>query len=263
MYRIYCLIKFLLYFIKGNKIVCTTDSKVVLSHNSMKRTTIRLRNGSSLVIGKNVSFDNVNIDLNATTVVIGDNSVFQNVTIFGENSKCDIGEYNIFSNGEMPAKVPLLLRDSTLIIGHHNRFRCGKIWVRFGGCLNIGNYNNLNESSELRCDELVNINNYNQCSYGVKIWDTNTHCSYAPEVRRKITVESFPMFGKEHEHPRTKPINIGSDNWFGMNVILLKGTIIEDRTNVGLNTIIANKQIPSDSTVVTNVELKILDNKNK
>ena len=61
MYRIYCLIKFLLYFIKGNKIVCTTDSKVVLSHNSMKRTTIRLRNGSSLVIGKNVSFDNVSI----------------------------------------------------------------------------------------------------------------------------------------------------------------------------------------------------------
>lgn len=263
MYKIYCLARFFFYYLNGNKVVLSHDSRTVLSRVKMRKTTIRLHNGSSLFLGKNVSLENVNVDLNSTTVVIGDNCSFKNVTIFGENARCTIGEYNIFSSGEMPANVPLYLTNSNLLIGHHNRFRCGKIWARFGGDLNIGNYNNFNEYSELRCDEYIKINDFNQCSYGVKIWDTNTHCTYAPDVRRNLTKKSYPLFGEEHERPRTKPVSIGSDNWLGMNVILLKGSTIGDRISIGINTIISNKKIPSDSTVVSDVKLKILEKKDK
>ena len=46
-----------------------------------------------------------------------------------------------------------------------------------------------------------------------------------------------------------------------MNVILLKGSSIADKTNIGIGTIVSNKVIPSESTVVTETKLKILSNK--
>ena len=63
----------------------------------------------------------------------------------------------------------------------------------------IGNYNNINERSWLRADEQITIGDYNQISYNVMIWDTNTHNIYTPSKRRELTEKYYPFFGYEYE----------------------------------------------------------------
>lgn len=260
--KIKSLFKYFKYYLLGNKIVCTDISAVEITDAKISSSVIRLRNKSKLIIGKNVKLHNVHFEIDDGSIIkIDDGCNICDAVIDCKNSKCHFGEENIISKGYMYCNVPILLRDSEVDIGNHNRFRCGKFWVRFGGKLIIGNYNNLNEHSEVRCDESIIIGDFNQVSYSVKIWDTNTHCIYAPETRRKITKDNFPVFGKENERPKTKPVTIGSDNWLGMNVMLLKGCHIGDKTNIGIGTIVSNKTLPSESTIVMETKLKILNSK--
>lgn len=260
--RIKSLLKFYKYFIKGNKIICTNRSIIEIYKPRIKNSIIRVSNNSKLIIGKNVVLENVNFNIcDDSALIIGDNCNISNSIINSMGSVCILGNENIFQKGDMSGDIHILLRNSKLKIGSQNRFRCEKIWARFGGDLIIGDYNNFNEYSELRCDEQINIGDFNQISYFVKIWDTNTHCIYTPKIRRKITIDNFPNFGIEHEKPKTSPVNIGSDNWLGMNVVILKGTIIGDRNNIGIGTVLSKEQIQSDKTVVNNSTIRILDNK--
>lgn len=262
MERIKSLLKYFKYYVSGNKIVCSDTSTIEIAGAKLQNSVIRLRNSSKLTIGKDVRLRNVHLEIDDGSVIkIDDGCDICNTVIDSKNSKCHFGKENIISNGEMYCKVPILLRDAEVKIGDRNRLRCAKIWVRFGGKLIIGAYNNFNEFSEIRCDESIAIGDFNSASYSVKIWDTNTHCIYAPEIRRKITKDNFPNFGKEHERPKTKPVSIGSDNWFGMDVMVLKGSCVADKTNIGIGTIVSNKTLPPESTIVTETNLKILGNK--
>lgn len=261
MYRIKSLFKFFVYFIRGNKIICTDYSVIKLFNTKIKNSIIRVSNKSKLIIGENTVLENVNFNINdGSTIIIGNNCNIKDLIIDSKESHFILGNDNIFQKGDMYGHIPILLRNSKLNIGNHNRFRCKKIWVRFNANLTIGNYNNFNEYSELRCDELIRIGNFNQISYSVKIWDTNTHCIYNFKTRREMTINSFPDFGKEYEKPKTNPVYVGSDNWIGMNVIILKGTTIGDRNNLGIGTILSKEQIQSDKTVVNNTTIRILNN---
>lgn len=260
--RIKSLFRFYRYFIKGNKIIHTNHSIIEIQNPCIKKSVIRVSNNSKLIIGKNVILENVTFNIcDGSVLIINDNCNISNAVINSIGSICTFGDGNIVQKGDMSGKVHILLRNSKLKIGSRNRLRCEKVWVRFGGIITIGNYNNFNEYSELRCDELINIGDFNQASYSVKIWDTNTHCIYTPNIRRKITIDNFPNFGVEHEKPKTNPVYIGSDNWFGMNVLILKGTVIGDRNNIGINTVISKGEIQCDKTVVNNSSIRILNNK--
>ena len=108
----------------------------------------------------------------------------------------------------------------------------------------------------MRCDESISIGSYNQISYDINIWDTNTHNILPVEDRRRVAEEYFPYFGKETEKPITKPVIIGDDCWLGERVSILKGSIIGDEVIVGYNTTITGKNIQSKSTVVSEISLK-------
>ena len=47
--------------------------------------------------------------------------------------------------------------------------------------------------SWLRADEQITIGDYNQISYNVMIWDTNTHNIYTPSKRRELTEKYYPF----------------------------------------------------------------------
>lgn len=75
--------------------------------------------------------------------------------------------------------------NGSLVIGNHTKLACQRFWIRFGGKCKIGNYTNINSGTEIRVDELVCIGDFCQISYNIRIWDTNTHCIYPSEKRKK------------------------------------------------------------------------------
>lgn len=217
---------------KGKMTICK-DVKIGSSK-------IYVDEGSSVYIGSNVKI------LNANIVVVN-------------GSKLIIEDYSIIRCNHSEQKIEIICDGSNCKIEHHTLLQCARIWSRFGGKLNIGSYCNINSGSEIRCDEEVTIGDYTQISYNVRIWDTNTHKIYSPCVRRKLTMQHFPAFGKEIEKPSTRPVHIGSDCWLGERCAILKGTILGNQVSVGFNTIVSNKIIKDNCKVVSKNELTILD----
>lgn len=105
---------------------------------------------------------------------------------------------------------------------------------------------------------LYTSRDYNQISYNVMIWDTNTHNIYTPSKRRELTEKYYPFFGYEYEKPSTKPVKIGSDCWIAQNAAILKGTELEDEVIVGFCTILLGTSIPFGTTVVNKVEYRFV-----
>ena len=124
-----------------------------------------------------------------------------------------------------------------------------------GGAI-IGNYNTINQQSEIRCDELVSIGDYNQISMSNRIWDTNTHQIFDNVMEYKEHIKThFPNFNEDVK-PKTVPVIIGNCNWIGENVFL-KSSKIGNHNIVGFRTSIINKVIDNDNVVTNCLDYRI------
>lgn len=223
-----------------------------------KHTYFRVCNGSKTKIGKNVIIRNSRIIVTpGSTLEIGDNVRIENTTISIDKGTCSIADYSLIGNTK--ELLYLNIESGELHIGHHSKIDVRRIWIRFGGKVNIGNYTNINAGSEIRCDESVTIGDYNQISYNVNIWDTNTHNILPVDERREIAEQYYPYFGKEIKRPSTSPVIIGNDCWIGQNTTILKGSQLNSEVIVGYNCVIAGKTIPYKTTVVTEIKLKLIE----
>lgn len=223
-----------------------------------KHTYFRVCSGAMAKIGRNVSIRNSRIIVTpGSSIEIGDNVSIENTTISVEGGKCTIGAYSLIGNTE--THLMLNIEKGEIHIGHHSKISARRMWVRFGGVVHVGDYTNINGGSEVRCDERVTIGSYNQISFYVNIWDTNTHTILPAEERRKVAEKYYPYFGKETSRPSTAPIIIGDDCWLGQNTTILKGSHLGNEVIVGYNSIIAGKTIPEKTTVVTDVKLKLIE----
>lgn len=198
---------------------------------------------SDIKIGKNVFLRNVHIAArNNSTIIIGDNVEIDSVNINVDNGYVEIFNNNIICKGNSAIKPSIIIQTGKFILKENNTFKA-KVWVRFGGILEVGKFNAINENSELRCDEKLQIGDFNMISYDCMIYDTNTHCIYEPLKRRKLTIEDFPIMGREIEKPITKPVIIGNDCWIGKRATILKGTILYNEVIIGSNAVVSNKTI--------------------
>lgn len=154
-------------------------------------------------------------------LTIGSECRLSDAIICVEKGDVTIGNYAIVC-GTQSEPVTITINNGTVEVADHSKLACKRVWLRFGGSLSIGRYTNINRGSEIRCDESVTIGSYNQISYNVRIWDTNTHSILPTEVRRQITREKFPYFGYESDRPVTAPVRIGNDCWIGENSAILK-----------------------------------------
>lgn len=221
-----------------------------------KHTYFRVCVGASAKIGKNVTIRNSRIIVTpGANVEIGDNVCIDNTEISVVRGRCVISDYSLVGNAT--DHLLLNIEEGEIHIGHHSKISAKRFWVRFGGIVHIGNYTNVNGGSEIRCDESITIGSYNQISYNVNIWDTNTHNILPVKERREIAEKYYPYFGKETTRPVTAPVVIGNDCWLGQNATILKGSILGDGVIVGYNSTIPGKIIPANATVVTDVILKI------
>lgn len=223
-----------------------------LFHN----TYFRACPGSFVSIGKNVKIINSRIIVSSDSrLTIEDNVQIVNMEISIVNGNFFIGKNSILGN---TTNIQLVnIESGEIIIGHHSKINAKRIWIRFGGVVTIGNYTNINDGSEIRCDESISIGSYCQISYNVNIWDTNTHNILPVNERRIITEYHFPYFGKETNKPLTARVNIGNDCWLCQNTSILKGTDLGDGVIVGYNCIIPGKKIPNNTTVVMNLTFKV------
>lgn len=226
----------------------------------LSKTVLRIFDGAKCDISYKAKIRNSKIIVSSgAKLCIGNDVSINNAEIYVEKGSLIIDEFSILQSDSKDNKVKIIINDGNVIIGNHSKISCNRIWVRFGGKLEIGNYTNINKGSEIRCDEHISIGSYNQISYNVKIWDTNTHSIIAKDDRRKIAEKYFPYFGFEEQRPITKPIVIGDDCWIGENAAILKGTSLENGSIVGFNTIITGQNIIENSTVVQDVKLKIIE----
>ncbi len=227
---------------------CSIFGSIICVHStcnaSIAEGTI-IKNSRLFIINKNSS------------LLIGKRNTITNSYIVVDG-KLHIGNENLLNKGYSYRNF-CIQANGEIFIGNRNRLR-GRIWLRFGGILKIGDYNNINEDSEIRCDKAVTIGNYNQISYECMIWDTNTHCIYPAEKRRELAQKKYPVFGFEYESPKTKPILIGDDCWIGKRVTLLKGSTIGSRCIIGYGTTISNQTISDNMTVIEQKELIFYNN---
>ena len=223
-------------------------------------TYFRVCAGATAKIGRNVSIRNSRIIITpGSSLEIADNVSIENAVISVTDGKCFIGLASLI--GSRRTHTMLNIENGAVVIGHHSNIEARRLWVRFGGCLTIGNHSNVNIGSEIRCDERITIGDYDQISYNVNIWDTNTHQILSTKERREVADRYYPFFGKEVAKPSTKPVSIGNDCWIGQNSTLLKGSNIGNEVIVGYNTIIPGRSIPDNVTVVPNIDLKIVNRK--
>lgn len=232
----------LIHWLRGrNYVRCFKGGKAKISAKaSLKNVRIFVYANASLIVEDCCLLNGVEIYIEKGTLVIGRNTIIADKTIGCKNRKS------------------IIINDGDVLIGNHSKIACNKIWVRFGGKLSIGDYTNINEGSEIRCDEKIIIGSYNQISYDVKIWDTNTHRILPIEERRKVTKQFFPYFGLETSPPKTSAVIIGNDCWIGERAALLKGTTIGNGSIIGFNTILIGTHVPESSCCVTSIQLKIL-----
>lgn len=213
---------------------------------------VRVRDTGNLRVGSAFSLSNSSIFIdNGSTLTVDNDVIIENCQMY-INGNVKIGAHTQIRNGQY------IIENGKLSIGHHSKLAARRFWIRFCGEVSVGNYTNINDGSELRCDESVSIGDYNQISYNVNIWDTNTHNVYPSEKRREIAEKYWPYFGKELERPKTKPIHIGDDCWIGENSSILKGTNLSNNVIVGFGTILTGVTIEDGKTVINKVELRIL-----
>lgn len=224
----------------------------------LQHSHVRVNRNATLSKGKNVRIISSNIFLSSKAkLMIKDNVRISNVSIYISDGDFTIGKDSIVE-GLGYNKSVYIVNTGSIHIADHVKCNVKRIWVRFMGNLNIGSYTNINDGSEIRVDESVTIGNYNQISYEVNIWDTNTHNIYSPEKRAEITRKYYPYYGFEYEKPKTAPIHIGDNCWIGERSSILKGTFIGDNVIVGYNTLLSNVRIDKNKKVVQKNEIRIL-----
>lgn len=204
---------------------------------------------SVLTIAKGVRLQNVHIKLDNGNMCVGEQASLKKYNIEISNGTLIIGQACIFEQGYNALVPDVLISNGQLEVGSHNIIKAN-FWIRFGGIATIGDYNCINELTEIRCDEHVEIGSFNLISYECNIWDTNTHANYTLEDVEKKMVLDFPNIGAEHIKPLSKPVSIGSNVWIGKRATILKGSQLNNSSRVGVGAIVAGKVLLSNQTVV-------------
>lgn len=235
-----------------------TKLKETLWKYKLSGSNVRIQGKAK--ISRDVQIVNSTIYVDATsTLKLGKHVRLDGIGLFLTNgAKVEISDYSFIEKGRNSSVPEYIINSGNLFVADHTKLACSRLWVRFGGILEIGKYTNINNGTEIRSDEFVKIGNFCRISYNIRIWDTNTHNAYSPEVRRKMTIDYFPSFGREFECPVTKPVIIGDGCWLGERVSILKGTTLGENVTVAFNTTVSNKNIPAGKKVISKSELTII-----
>ena len=223
------------------------------------RSKVHIQMGGIFKADKSVEIKNSFVFVDKKSkLIIQDGVVIDNMFISITNGGVlTIGRNCILRKGRNMRTPEIIIDSGKMELKGNDLIQCDRIWVRWNGSLSIGEYTNINSESEIRCDECIDIGAFSRISYNVRIWDTNTHQILSFDVIKRSTINDYPNVGRETEKPKTKPVCIGQGCWIGEKASIMKGTQLGDEVNVGFNTQIIGKSIPSGCSVVQDLNLKI------
>lgn len=222
--------------------------KILLKGNKAANT-IKMDSNSKIKKSNNVLIKNCKISLINSTINLSDSTILSNVNITLINANLDVGIKSRFE-GVDNIRPEIYINDGNLSVGICSRIKSA-ITIRFKGICTIGDYNTINEGTEIRCDEKITIGSFNMISYNCQINDTNTHNILSISERRNQSIKEFPFMGGEYTRPPSKPVVIGDDCWLGKGVTILKGVEIGNASVVGTQAVVT-KNIPNCSLAVGN-----------
>ncbi|MFN6199256.1 MAG: acyltransferase [Aphanizomenon sp.] len=213
-------------------------------------SNIYVGNKSSFVVEEEVTIENAFIKIGDNCqMVIQKNSVLKNVNFHILNgASVNIGTGAIFDNNQINTQT-IIVDNGSLSVEEKVNIKAD-ITIRFGGDMKIGKYSGIGSGTEIRCEEKIVIGSYALISYDVCIYDTNTH-SVNWQERRKTIEKGYPIGANEEVKPLTQPVEIGDDVWIGKGATILKGTMIGNRSIVGIRTTLGGGEYPDDSVIVS------------
>lgn len=128
---------------------------------------------------------------------------------------------------EMYARSPVILdlkKNSKIIFNGASEFGAGVLLrAENNATISFGNNVRIGALSKIFCEERIVFGNEIDFSWECQIFDTNFH-----DIKNMIT-EEVPL--------KTKTILIGSYNWFGNRVNVMKGTITPDNMVIASNSL--------------------------
>ncbi len=233
-------------------------------------TRIKIDKKSQLEIGDNCKLNRVNLLSVNSTIKIGNGAEISRNVVSCNDSVIQIGDYLLVN------KWNLYLNDSTLtaldylklsrITPYYGGLHASNAIMTFGLNVNIsakitcsgssfsvGDNSFINQGTEIRCYNSIDIGEYVLISYECLIFDTNTH-SVDADMRKKEIENGFPhgTVQLQDQLPKTGPIAIGDQVWLGMRVVIFKNTYLGAKSIVGTNAVVSNLKVPEDSLVIGN-----------
>jgi acetyltransferase-like isoleucine patch superfamily enzyme len=204
---------------------------------------------SSLTIEAGATVDSdISIGDNCTMILRQGSRISDSIVDIRNDSVVELGDGAIIDSPVTPRSSVTIDRGS-LILHRRAHVMSSDLLVRFGGKMTIGSYTGIAYRSEIRCEEQVDIGSYGMISYGVCIYDTNTHSTDWRERRKKIE-QCYPGGVSEDTKPMTKAVFIGDDVWIGKEVTITKGARIGNRCIVGIRAVIGSETVEDDSIIV-------------
>jgi len=127
----------------------------------------------------------------------------------------------------------------------------GRLLVRGGGSIRVGDWCYLGPRSEVWAFERVVIGARVFISHGVQIFDNNSHALSAAE--RHARYRELCEHGRHLavESVRTAPVEIGDDAWLGFNASVMKGVRIGRGAVIGACSVVVH-DVPDFAVAVGN-----------
>jgi acetyltransferase-like isoleucine patch superfamily enzyme len=233
-------------------------------------TYIKIEASSQCSIGKGSRIKSRSFKVgHNSTVVIGSDSLIEGSIIVGDNCRLIIGDNfklikaslrvdrssqatfgkdcSIISVTPLPCSV--VVTEGSLSVDGNNNFK-GVVRVDEGNFV-MGSNNFINQGSEIRCEESIEIGDYVLISYFVDIYDTNTHSTDWRKRQQEVR-DGYPNRTVRGPHkPQTACVRIGDDVWIGKYAAVLKGVTIGARSIIGTRAVVT-RSCPEDSMMVGN-----------
>lgn len=243
----------------------------------LKGVEIKMRGFSKMYIGRGCHIVNTKVELINATVVLGTKCTLSDLSIKSGGLKIEASRVELYEDSILE-KYDLLI-DGTMSVGrgsHINSGRRNRIVIREGGLLSLGIFSSVTDTefivlekgiietgayfgvgggSELRAATSIDIGDYVMLSYGVTVFDNNTH-STDWRIRRREILASRGQDDIQFCAEACK-IVIGSDTWIGKNATILKGVKLGQKSIVGTGAVVGGEEYP-DNSIIVNPRLRVI-----
>lgn len=131
-------------------------------------------------------------------------------------------------------------KDVNLKIGDNGLIDCSLVFEKENSSISIGE-NVFIGGSVLSCSESITIGSNVLISWGVTIFDHNSHS--IDYLKRRSDLNKLLIGEKSWDDVKIKPVVIEDDVWIGVNSIILKGVTISKGSIVAAGSVVT-KDVP-------------------